>query len=764
MYNLAKGYFKKQTYKMAKLKTLICVFTGLLIITGCDLSVPDKPDFTTSHALEVPFINDKEFVFMGDSTGALIDTTSEDLDSLFTIGGDGSITISTEEDFDFGDLNDAVPEIDAPSTSFNAEVGELEIGSFSSGNGNLGTTDFDAITGGNEPPAGTPVPAGSNAGSPVNIEIGNNTDFFTSATIKDGSLDLTVTNELGFDVATLEITLLSDGSQVGTPATFTNLNDDDTQTESVVFSDGDQLANISVDVVITWNAFTYPADAGNLIVNSAEGNNLFASSVTANLEQQDFSTSNTTSFSDTEFQFTDASHYVELASGEISVTNLVNNMGIGIETLQISFPEIRDGAFNPADSLVINFPAIDRNSTANDLNVDLSGYRLFALDNELNYNIVAATENTQSGPNAGAVTITENDDIGASVNISNLEVAEAFGIVLSQTVLLGDNDASNDNGSEVLDVFNETEAEITEIDGLDEFSEDLDGLSFTDPRIDINYNTNIGISTTIYAAMVGIDGNGEAVYLSGKSGSPNEVVSGDPITGLVANGQQLTPSQLIKFEIDNNSDCQTNTCQISFNTTTTNVDDFLNNLPSDIRFVGRAIVNEDENEGTISTPLTFDPMLSVDLPLAISTESGNPISFTDTTDADFGLGEDQVFTEARFFMTYTNNLPLGLNVDLVFRDSLSDQTLFVLPNPGEPISLVASPVDANTRFSTGGTENTLVFSLNEAQLAQLDSVNTLIYDVSMQTTNNSNVRLRASDTFVISLSAKARLETKVGGE
>lgn len=755
---------------MARYKLLVWAFLLTGTFVSCDLSVPDKPDFTTSQALEVPFIDNKEFVFMGDSTGALIDTTSEDLDSLFTIGDNGSITISTEENFDFGDLNDAVPEIDAPSTSFNAEVGELEVGSFSSGNGDLGTTDFDAITNGNEPPAGTPVPSGSNAGDPVNISIGNNTDFFTSATIKSGSLEMTVANDLGFDIETLEITLLSNGSQVGTTADFSAANGnqltvaDSIQSASFVFSEGDDLSNLSVDVVLSWDAFTYPANPGNLIIKSAEGDNLFASSVTANLEQQDFSTSSTTSFSDTEFQFSDVSHYVELSSGEITVTNLVNNMGIGIETLQISFPEIRDGAFNPADSLVINFPSIDRNSTANDLTVDLSGYRLFALNNELNYNIVAATENTQSGPNAGAVTITENDDIGASVNISNLEVASAFGIVLSQTVLLGDNDITNDTGTEILDVFNDLEADTTSIDGLDEFSEDLDGLSFTNPRIDINYNTNIGISTTIYAAMVGIDGSGEAIYLSGKSGSPNEVVTGDPITGLVANGQQLLPSQLVKFEIDNVSDCVNNTCQISFNTTTTNVDDFLNNLPSEIRFVGRAIVNEDENEGTISTPLTFDPTLSVDLPLAISTESGNPISFRDTTDVELDLSEDQTLSEARFFMTYTNNLPLGLNVDLIFQDSLGVEAGFTLPNPGESIDLVASPVDPTTRFSTGGVENSLVFSLNKDQLAQLPNLNRVIYEVSMQTSGNSNVRLRASDTFILSLAAKLRLETKVGGE
>ncbi|HCT53724.1 MAG TPA: hypothetical protein DF712_14820, partial [Balneola sp.] len=64
------------------------------------------------------------------------------------------------------------------------------------------------------PPAGTPVPSGDNSATPVNIDIGASSDFFTSATIKNGSLDIGVTNELGFDIQTLEITLLSSGVQV----------------------------------------------------------------------------------------------------------------------------------------------------------------------------------------------------------------------------------------------------------------------------------------------------------------------------------------------------------------------------------------------------------------------------------------------------------------------------------------------------------------------------------------------------------------------
>lgn len=750
---------------MAKFKLLGFAIIIASFIASCDLSVPEKPDFTTAHTVEIPIINNKTYVFLGDSTGALVDSTSEDLDSLFVVDPtSGLISITTEEEFDFGSLDDAVPEIDGTSASFNSEVGEIEIGDFSSGGGDLGSTNFAEITGGATPPAGTPVPAGDNSAMPVNIDIGASSDFFTSATIRDGSLDIGVTNELGFDIQSLNITLLSSGVQVGTVATFNNLSDGASETASIVFSEGDELNNITVDVVITWDAFNYPVDDGDLLINTASGNNLFASSVTANLEPQDFSTTSTSTFDDAEFRFTDPSHYVELNAGLISVNNLVNNMGIGIETLVISFPGIRNDDFGVEDSLVLSYPFIAANSTAPDMNIDLSGYRIFAENNEVSYNIVAATENTQSGPNAGPVTISETDEITASVDISGLTIESAFGIVLAQTVLLGDNDVSNDTGSEILDVFNDNEAEVTTIDGLDEFSDQIDGFKFTEPIININYTSNIKIETTIYAALVGVDADGNSVYLSGNAGGPNEVTAGDPITGLVANGQQLLPEQLVKFSIDNVSDCQNNTCQISFNINTTNVDEFLNNLPSDIRFVGRAVVNESENEATITTPLEFDPGLNVDLPLAFRTELGNPANYTDTTDVGLDLGEDTDITEGQIFFLYTNNLPIGLNVFLSFQDSTNTE-LFTLPNPGNEYRLVASPVDDVTGFATGGQENnSFVATLTEEQLRLLKTADIVEFSINLRSSENKAVRLRASDSFRISLGARIKIENKFGGK
>ncbi|MDZ7806607.1 MAG: hypothetical protein U5K71_05790 [Gracilimonas sp.] len=107
-------------------------------------------------------------------------------------------------------------------TSFNTSVGEIEIGSFSSGSGgNLGEASFEDITGLNPAlitPGVTTIPAGQTP-TPVNIQVGANSDYFVSATIKNGSVDLTITNNLGFDIDVVDIDLRS-GSTVITSTTY----------------------------------------------------------------------------------------------------------------------------------------------------------------------------------------------------------------------------------------------------------------------------------------------------------------------------------------------------------------------------------------------------------------------------------------------------------------------------------------------------------------------------------------------------------------
>lgn len=707
---------------------------------------------------------------MGQGDNVLIDTTSADFDSLFSVDGDNFISVVKEEEFDFGDLNDAIPEVNVDPTSFSSTVGEIELGTFSSSDGDLGSADIEEVTG-NDPtfvPAGTPIPAGDNSGNPVRLNIGENTDFFTSATIKNGSLNIEITNNLGFDFETTEISIIDTvtNNKIGSMAVFNaangnQLTNGDTEIASVDFVEGDQLINLGVEIVIFWNNFNFPANPGDLAVNSVQGVNLVASQVQAAVESQDFTTNRVTTFDDSEFVFDDPSHYVQLESGDLEIAEIINSIDITVEQMVISFPGIREAPFGEGDSLVIVYEGsteITRNGSAPARQVDLSGFRIYANNNQVEYNIVAQTENTQTGAGAESRLITENDEVSSSVSISNLVVGEAFGLIVPQTILLSDDDPNN--GVDQLDVFNESEVELTEIDGLRDLSQKLDGLEFTEASLSINYTTTVGVPTMVYGAILGVNGSGEQVYLNGDPGSDYEVTSA--ISGLQENGTDIPTENLIKFEIDPSS----NTGSITFDETTTNVDDFLNNLPSEIRFIGKAVVNEGSVEGSVTTPIEFDPTISVNLPLAFRTTQA--ATFKDTTEQDLGdlpsseNDDKSTITEGRLILNYDNGLPLNVDLEITFMDSLYNafETLTI-------DRLEAAGVDANGFVNSPANDRTMMIALNQDQLRQLYKTRYLEISAGLLSTDTNGdgsgneVKVRTTDFITLSVNADFTIESEV---
>ena len=763
---------------MRNYKLLLVWLVVVVSLVGCDI-IPNKPNFTTSHKVEAPILFNKTFQLLGggeDGPEALLDTTKGDFDSLFTVIPDGDdaglITISRTEEFDFGDLNDAIPAISADPTSFSSEVGEIELGSFSSGSGALGTASFQDLTGLNPSfvPTGTPIIAGTTP-SPVNIGVGENTDFFVSATIKDGALELGVTNNLGFDISAIDIVLNSGSSAVGS-TTLNNVNHGVTITGQIPFSDGDVLEDINVDVSVSWNAQNTQAEPGELVVEEINGVGLIASAVEAAVTPQDFSTSSTTTFDATEFQFTSTDHYVELESGTISIAPIVNDLDLTVESLVISFPGILAGPnYNPEDSLVISYTGADRifrsdQSAAKE--IDLAGYRIKALNNEISYNISALTEDTQdpSVPaNDQTRVITETDQISSSVEITNLKISSAFGVIAPQSTLLGDDDPDNNNGdTEVVDLFNETEVSLTEIDGLEDLSSEIDGIEFADATLSISYTSNIGISTTIYAAILGVNGEGEEVYLKGNVGSDKEVVEEDSVTGIYANGVELDASRLIKFELEPSPDGSTITSAIVFDASNTNVNDFLNNLPNDIRFVGKSVINKDGGAATIATPLEFDPTFLVDLPVYFSAD-GASYTMTEEVTAfeDFPTPEDDLsFTNGELIIGYKNGLPFGVDIAIDFIRPDGSFATSVPMAGDDPLLMDPAQVDDITRFVNADSEGELRISMDLAQLQTLYEADSLGVTATLNTFNTEAVKLRDTDSITISISGSFSIENKIG--
>ncbi len=772
---------------MRNFKLLLVGISAAVLISNCDISTPGKPDFTTSHSVEAPLLLNKTLQFLGGGEGgpeALLDTTKSDFDSLFTVtdGGidDGLITLSRTEEFDFGDLNDAIPEIGVDPTAFNSQVGEIEIGSFSSGSGDLGSVDIEQVTGSdpNIVPAGTPIPAGDNSANPVQINIGANTDFFVSATIKRGNIDIQVTNQLGFNFRVAQVQLIDTvtSNPIGSVAEFSNANgnqliDGATEIASVAFSDGDKIQNLGVQITIFWNAFTFPANPGLLAVNSVEGNGLTASEVEAAVTEQDFSTASVTTFDATEFQFTSDDHFVQLESGIIELGEIQNSLDLSVETLIISFPGIR-ATENIADSLRLEYSGateISRKGSAPAREIDLAGYYIFANGNQINYNIQAVTENTQDAP-VGDQTrvINESDSVSSSVAINNLKISRAFGEIQSQTVLLGDDDPSNGTtllGNDIVDAYNETEVSLTEIDGLDDLSSEIDGIEFAGASLSIAYTSNIGVPTTIYAAIVGVDGEGEEIFLTGTNGSDKVVRATDPIDGIYANGVQLRANQLIKFQLDPSPDGSVINSSVTFDDGNTNVLDFLNNLPSEIRFVGKSVINQSNGEATIATPLEFDPSILVDLPIYFSAASATYETMVDGSGLDIlpKEGDRRDVTSGELVITYDNGLPLGFMLNFDFFDDLGN-SLTTVPLPGDtPVQLSAASVDVLSRFVTNSEEGQIIISLNDTQLDRLSRTDSVAISATLDTFTQEAVKIRDTDSITISISAKASVRTNVGG-
>ena len=335
-------------------------------------------------------------------------------------------------------------------------------------------------------------------------------------------------------------------------------------------------------------------------------------------------------------------------------------------------------------------------------------------------------------------------------------------MIVSKDVLLGDDDPNN--GIDQLDLYNDTEAELIEIDGLEELSDKLDGIEFTDPTISIDYTTNLEVGATVYGAFLGINSKNEVIYLTGDAGSVYEVTT--PVAGLNANGMALEPEDLIKFDIDTN----TGSGSINFYASNTNVDDFLNNLPDEIRFIGVATVNKNNEAGTVTSPIEFEPTINVNIPLALRTTQA--ATFTDTTDQDLGdlpstqNGDDSRLTEGRIIIDYTNGIPLEIDLEVTFMDE-NYAPITSIPISGDEIKLMASGIDQGTQFADRPSSGTMQIVLNDNQLEQLYQTRYLEISAWLLTTDTNSdgvgddVKIRTTDAITLSVSADLSIETEV---
>jgi hypothetical protein len=267
-------------------------------------------------------------------------------------------------------------------------------------------------------------------------------------------------------------------------------------------------------------------------------------------------------------------------------------------------------------------------------------------------------------------------------------------------------------------------------------------------------------------AMLGIDGDDQEIYLSGLSGSDKEVLATDPINGFFANGAQLSESQLIKFTIDPSPDGNPIQSAVEFNDSNTNVTEFLNALPKEIRFLGKAVINETGGEATIATPLEFDTGILVDLPLYFSADGASIEVTEDGSDLSDLPGEDDdsQITEGQLIVSYENGLPLGFDINIEFLDDQGG-VITTVPLAGDtPVELNAASVDVTSRFATANAVDNLIISLNEQQLRTISETDSVAITAALNTFATEAVKIRDTDSITLSVSASFTLQTDVNND
>jgi hypothetical protein len=736
---------------------------AFLLFIQCD--TPGSPDFTLSSDMDIPLISNSRFQVLG-GADALIDTTKEDMENLFSTDGDNFITLSKRENFDFRDLEDAIPAVDTEPALIDSRVGEISLSDFSSqdGNGNLGEAGFSDLTG--QPfqlQEGDPLPAAQTP-SPVNIDL--TTNFFESATITNGGIDITITNELGFDIDLLSLELFSGSNSVGV-INFTNLLHNTTGQEflPIVENSGIDpdvvLSDLNVDVEIEWSTQTMQDDGGSIIVNRFSGNNLTASQVVAAIPSQEFFSSDIANVETDEFIFSQPDHFIEVETGELLISDILNSIDVDIEVLEISFPDILTPPYSPADSLVVRFDGSNsipgNNTSPVSREISLADTRFFAFNNQVEYNIYALTEDTRAGDGSELRTISEDDQVTANVQINNLQIREVFGQPANRQIVLNEDDPSNGN---IIDLSNDAEADSIDIDGISDLSEKLEGIEFTDSNISIEYSTNIDIPVTIIGAFLGMDANGDQFFLSGMDGTNQQVQPSDPTERLYSNGAQIANSDLIKFDLNPSDDPQI-ISTVTFNKDNSNITEFLNRLPTSIRFIGVADINKNNDVGRLVNPVTFDPEFIVNIPLSFRADQA---SYTDTTETDLGNlpgpDDDSMIETGSLRIQYQNNIPLGVDLSLNLLDEF-DQSITIIPMQSEPAIQFQAAQTGSDGFSNAPSEDVSLISLSRSQLDEINKTRKIRINATLGSTNQSDVKIRDIDDIQFSISGKFSIDTEV---
>ena len=334
-------------------------------------------------------------------------------------------------------------------------------------------------------------------------------------------------------------------------------------------------------------------------------------------------------------------------------------------------------------------------------------------------------------------------------------------------VNLGYDDPSN--GIDTLDLFDDLEAKISKINDLNYFSKRVGAFSILNASLTLFYKTNLSAGNDVYGGVVGEDPQGNQAYLQSVPGTAYSIDSAN-VTGLWSHNQPLAKSQIMRFPIQQQAMMgDTLEGAVTFDQSNSNIGDFIANLPTQVRFVGKALINN-PNLTDNGTNIYFDTAVGLDIPLEIATPN-QPATYADTISVDFsGLPSQQNssnISQGAIKIYYVNKLPLSAQMSFQMLNEFHQPLSVSIPDTTAGYSKVvldASQIDPSTLFSSEPARGVTQIQLTQDQINQLNQAKFMVVRASLQTTKDKPVRIQATDYLRLTLSGDFTVKSNVNNK
>lgn len=491
---------------------------------------------------------------------------------------------------------------------------------------------------------------------------------------------------------------------------------------------------------------------------------------------------------------------VEVTNALIETEQLDLQPDIAFDTLTFNYPDLLRGPdFQPEDSLQVRFVQnpdpddpfefdADRLQGQGfdvtlDENLQIRPDKDNAVRFRLSGRLVDASDADVRGPDVEGIA-SAGDGVQATTTIGDfgiqkIDVSDADRFTVDVT--------SDENGDGQLNLADDTEAETASFDGFEGISDQVDDLELADTNLDFSVTTRnlTKADAQLYAAIQGKNET-ESTFLAGEQGPEfdRSVSSADlnPFEAEIVNGSSPVPAgSLIGFEVERedaslgasvSGQSTSNSAPLPINNENSNVSDFVNTLPTEIRFAGQAEMNTGGGALRLQAPIELDAGFMLNVPLHIKdrfvlrdTIEEDLSDLEDVTDPE----EDLSISTAELQFSYTNGLPLGVDVKMIVVDQSGAPVQTFNENFDNPdFRLKPAPKETRDGPASGTRSGEFVFNLGDTQeqLRTLADGEEIRLELNMDQDGSEEggavARLRADDQLTINqirLNVKASIQT-----